>query len=358
MIDAGPCLQNLLNSRLYVLSVFLTAALAFSSSARAQSEDQVHVTPRTEAKEQMTTANELGKATDAAPIPEGVGELKLRAQRLRVDVDLVLVPVIVTDTLNRPVTGLDKNSFELLEDGKGQQIRFFSLEDEPISVALVLDVSNSMVNRLTVEREALAKFFENANPDDEYFAIGVSTHPVLLADSTQGIGDIQARLALMQPAGYTALLDSIYLAFNKLESARYHRKVILIISDGGENDSRFNFREIKKLAEESDALVYAIRPVEAFPMFRTIEEKLGNHLLSGITGATGGRTVSLADSDNIPGAAAAISTELRSQYVLGYHPSKDASNAKLHKIKVRMLKSRDSAPLHLQYRKQYSTASK
>ena len=355
MIEAGPCLQYVLDSRLYVLSVlFLLLGLVFSPSALAQSEDQVHVMPRSEAKQQIPST-EQAKATDAALMRNSISDSKLRTQRLKVDVDLVLVPVIVTDTLNRPVIGLDKNSFELLEDGKDQQIRFFSLEDEPISVGLVLDISNSMVNRLTIEREALAKFFENANPDDEYFAIGVSTHPVLLADSTQGIGDIQARLALLQPSGYTALLDSVYSALNKLKTARYPRKVILIISDGGENDSRFNFREIKALAQESDVWVYAIRPVEGLPMFRTIEEKLGNRLLSGITGATGGRTVSLGYNDNIPSAAAAISTELRNQYVLGYHPPESSRNGKSHRIKVRMAKSRDSAPLHLQYRKQYST---
>jgi Ca-activated chloride channel homolog len=201
----------------------------------------------------------------------------------------------------------------------------------------------------------LAKFFQNANPDDEYFAIGVSTHPILIADSAQGIGDIQSQLALLQPSGYTALLDSIYFALNKLQSARYPRKVILIISDGGENDSRFKFREIKALAEESDITAYAIRPVDAIPMFRTLEEKLGNRLLSGITEATGGRTVSLGYKDDIPGAAAEISRELRNQYVLGYHPTEGSRTGKSHKIRVRMAKSQDSAVLHLQYRKQYST---
>jgi Ca-activated chloride channel homolog len=348
MIEVGPCLRNLLETRLYVLPVCLSAALVLCASAHAQSEDQVHVVPRPEAKQRTDIAK------DAAGHSDSNNDSKLRPERLRVDVDLVLVPVIVTDTFNRPVMGLNKDSFELLDDGQMQKIHFFSLEDGPLSVALVLDVSNSMVNRVAIEREALAKFFENANPDDEYFAIGVSSSPILLADSTQGIGDIQAQLALVKPAGYTALLDSIYFALNKLRSAHYPRRVILIISDGGENDSRFNFREIKAIAEESDVTVYAIRPVDALPMFKTIEERLGNRLLSGITDVTGGRTVSLGYDDNIPGAAAVISTELRNQYVLGYHPTGSSRDGKPHKIKVRMSKSPDSAVLHLQYRKQYS----
>lgn len=349
MIEVGPCLRNLLNLRLYVLPVCLTAALVFPASAHGQSDDPVHVVPRTDVKDRPQIAEDavgpLNSAVRSKPAPD----------RLRVDVDLVLVPVVVTDTFNRPVTGLRKDSFELLDDGEKQNIHFFSLEDGPLSVALVLDVSNSMVDRVAIEREALAKFFQNANPDDEYFAIGVSTHPILIADSAQGIGDIQSQLALLQPSGYTALLDSIYFALNKLRSARYPRKVILIISDGGENDSRFGFREIKALAEESDVTAYAIRPVDAIPMFRTIEEKLGNRLLSGITGATGGRTVSLGYQDDIPGAAAEISRELRNQYVLGYHPTEGSRTGKPHKIRVRMAKSHDSAALHLQYRKQYST---
>jgi len=348
MIEAGPCLRNLLNVRLYVLPVCLGAALAFGALAHAQSEDQVHVIPRTEGRDRSQIA------TDASGPLDRTVHSKPGAGPIRVDVDLVLVPVIVTDTFNRPVTGLRRDSFEVLDDGQKQKIHFFSLEDGPLSVALVLDVSNSMVNRVAIEREALAKFFQNANPDDEYFAVGVSTVPILLADSTQGIGDIQSKLALLQPSGYTALLDSIYFALNKLRSARYPRKVILIISDGGENDSRFSFREIKGLAEESDVTVYAIRPVDALPMFRTIEEKLGNRLLSGITEVTGGRTVSLGYNDNIPGAAADISTELRNQYVLGYHPAESSHNGKSHKIKVRMAKSHDSTAVHLQYRKQYS----
>jgi Ca-activated chloride channel family protein len=344
MIEVGPCLRNLLNSRLYILTVCLSAALVFAPSAHAQSEDQVHVVPLPEPT-----------VTDTVGPSDSNNHSKLRPKRLRVDVDLVLIPVVVTDTFNRPVTGLNKESFELLDDGQKQNIHFFSLEDGALSVALVLDISNSMVNRVSVERDALAQFFQNANPEDEYFAIGVSSSPILLADSTQGVGDIQSKLALVQPSGYTALLDSIYFALNKLRSARYPRRVILIISDGGENDSRFNFREIKALAEESDVTVYAIRPVDALPMFRTLEEKWGNRLLSGITGATGGRTVSLTYNDNIAEAAAAISTELRNQYVLGYHPTESSRNGKSHRIKVRVAKSQDSAVLHLQYRKQYST---
>ena len=306
---------------------------------QAQSSDRVHVAPR---PEHIESADATGKS-----------DLTIATKTLRVDVDLVLVPVTVTDTLNRPVLGLSKDDFQLLDGGREQQIRFFSSEDAPLSVGFVLDVSNSMMKRISTEREALAEFFRNANPDDEYFAIAVSDRPTVLVESTRTVGDIQAKLASIQPAGYTALMDSIYMALNKMQSARHRRRVILIISDGGENDSRFKVREIRDLIAESDVLVYAIRPCDALPLFRTIEEKLGNHVLRQITETTGGRTISLANSDNVPAAAAAISLELRNQYVLGYRIVEGAHDGRWHRIKVRMTKSHNSVPLQAHYRKGY-----
>jgi len=171
MIEAGPCLQSILNTRLYILSACLGAALAFTASASAQSEDEVHVVPRPGTMEASERATDTGRPLGST------NHLKLRPERLRVDVDVVLVPVVVTDTLNRPVTGLTKDSFELLDDGEKQKIHFFSLDDDALSMALVLDISNSMVNRVSVEREALEKLFQNANPEEEYFAVGVSSSP-------------------------------------------------------------------------------------------------------------------------------------------------------------------------------------
>lgn len=354
MIAVGPRRRFVSRLPLSFLTVVFSLFLINTAAEAQQCTDRAQIVPRPARLNAATV-----EAASATKTGAGSGEnsvLRGSIKPFRVNVDLVLVPVIVTDMRNRPVMGLSKDSFQLLDGGQEQQIQFFSLEDDPLSIALVLDLSNSMTNRISVEQEALARFFENANPDDEYFAIGVSSRPLLLADSTQRISEIQAKLAFAKPAGYTALLDSIYLALTKLKTARYERKVILIISDGGENDSRFNYREIRDLVEETDVLVYAIRPVDAIPMFRTIEEKLGNHLLTGITGVTGGRTVSLSYNDNIPIAAATISTELRNQYVLGYHPSGSLKEGegKSRKIKVRMVKSNDSVPLHLHYRKQHS----
>src|SRR5215469_10022708 len=138
MIEAGPCLLNPFRVRLYVLPVCLAAALLYAGSAQAQIEDPVHVVPRPE------VAGRTGIAVDASVASTTRESSQQRPDRLRVDVDLVLVPVVVTDTFNRPITSLNKDNFELLDDGEKQKIHFFSLEDGPLSIALVLDVSNSM----------------------------------------------------------------------------------------------------------------------------------------------------------------------------------------------------------------------
>jgi Ca-activated chloride channel family protein len=240
-----------------------------------------------------------------------------------------------------------------LEDGREQEIRLFSSEDSPLSVALILDVSGSMANKISIERDAVAEFSRNAHPEDEYIGIAVADKPMLMAESSRGIDEIQTKLATVEPAGYTALMDAIYLAMNQLRSARYQRRVILLISDGGENDSRYKTREIKELAEESGILIYAIRPFDALPMFRSLEEKLGNRTLSAISEATGGRTISLSFHDNVPAAAAAISLELRNQYLLGYHSTAPPRGDKWRKIKIRIAKPADGSQLQVHHRKAY-----
>ena len=107
---------------------------------------------------------------------------------LRVDVDLVLLPVTVSDPMNHEVTSLKKEDFAIYEGNQQQEIRYFSTEDAPISVAILLDVSKSMSDKIDTERAALVEFFNNANPNDEYFAIAFSDRPRVLADSTQSIG--------------------------------------------------------------------------------------------------------------------------------------------------------------------------
>ena len=308
------------------------------------------------------TESSTQTSTISSTRPMGPTEAKSESSMsIRVESDLVLIPVNVTDAMNRPVLGLQKDNFLLFDESQEQQIRFLSNEDAPLTIGLILDVSNSMADKISAEQEALAEFLKQSHPDDEYFVVAVSSKAKIVADSDPSIGDIQAKLTLVKPSGYTALLDAVHLALERMRSARYPRRAIVIISDGGDNVSRYKARQVYALARESDVQMYAIRPFAALPLFRTIEERIGGGLLTGLTESTGGRTISVSDGQKIPEAAAAVSRELRNQYVLAYKPASAQFDGKWHKIKVRMAQSGTStpskkytAPLQVRYRKGYT----
>lgn len=319
------------------------AILLWSAFARSQSADEVHVVPR----------HGPDQTAALSPLPANERGLLLpHAAALHVDVDRVLVPVTVTDSMNRPVLGLERRHFSIFEDDQRQVVRDFSDEDAPISVGLVLDLSGSMGNKFVIEREAVEQFFRNANSQDDYCVVTFADQPRVLATSTQSIEDIEQKLAATKPEGHTALLDAVYLAVSRLHSARYDRKAILIISDGGDNHSRYGLGEIKSLVQESGVEVYAIGIFDAV-LFKSFEEFMGKRWLGEITDSTGGRTVAATRLDKVPQLAAAISREMRDQYVLGYRPSNQARDGKWRKIKVQVTPPPPVVHVRAYYKKRY-----
>src|SRR6266481_7452458 len=212
--------------------------------------------------------------------------LQSQGKPIRIDVNLVLLPVTITDLMNRPVTGLEKHNFKVFEGKELQDIRHFSGEDVPVSLGVIFDMSGSMSSKFDRAREAITEFFRTANPQDEFFMIAFSDKPEELSDFTSSVEDIQGKLLYTMPKGRTALLDAIYFGISKTRQAKYKRKALLIISDGGDNSSRYTEGEIKKLVKEGDTLIYAIGIYDHY--FPTQEERLGPQLLDDITRLTGG----------------------------------------------------------------------
>jgi len=309
--------------------------------AQSDSLDQAHVVPNVQPKSDKLAAS-IGEPT-----------LNPRTKPMRVDVDLVLVPVTVTDALNRPVIDLPRQDFTLYEGGVAQPIRYFSNEDAPISVGLILDCSGSMRNKIEYEREAVAEFFKYANPQDDYFAISVSSHPEVIATSAQSIETIENKLGETDPQGGTALYDSVYLGISRMKSAQHQRKALVIITDGGDNRSRYSLKETRAMVEEADVITYGIGVFDDVPMnmFKTFEERWGRKWLSQLTDSTGGRAIAADDRKQIPEIAALISRELRNQYVLGYRPSNVTHDGKWRKVQVMLMPS--AAPLHVHYKQGY-----
>ena len=281
--------------------------------------------------------------------------LKTHAKPIKVDVNLVLVSVSIVDPLNRQVTGLDKENFELFEGKERQEIRHFSSEDAPVSVGAIFDVSGSMAGKIDRAREAVLEFFKIANPQDEFFMIAFADKPEEVTDFTQSVEDIEGRLLYTVPKGRTALLDAIYLSLHKMSQARYEKKALLIISDGGDNHSRYTESEIKNLVKESDVQIYAIGLYDHY--FPTEEERLGPQLLTDITELTGGRAFSIDNPNDLADVASKIGIELRNQYVLGYRPTKPANDGKWHKIRVKLVPPKGLPPLQVHAKAGYYARS-
>ena len=319
------------SARLWFAALLVIAVCGNLPLPAQTSTEDVHVQPRIQPPPP--------KQPDVDPA------LKTHTKPFKVDVDMVLVPVTITDPLNRLVTGLDRENFNLFEGREQQEIKTFSSEDAPVSIGVVFDMSGSMSSKIERAREAVVEFFKTANPQDEFFMIAFADRPEEIADFTSSVDDIQGRLVYTIPKGRTALLDAIYLGVTKMRQAKYPKKALLIISDGGDNHSRYTENEIKSLVKEGDVQIYAIG---IFDMLgRTLEEAMGPELLTEITELTGGRTFTINNPNDLADVATKIGIELRNQYVLAYRPKHPGRDGKWRKIRVKLTPPKGLPPLHV-----------
>ena len=284
--------------------------------------------------------NDVKKDTPGLPLKPG--------NLLHMDVDLALVNVTVTDPYNRLVTGLESDNFRVFEDNVEQEVVTFSSEDVPISIGVIFDFSGSMANKVGKAREAAVQFFKTANPADEFFMVSFNERAELTSAFTNSVEDLQSRMMLTSAKGRTALLDAIYLGLSQMRGAHNAKRSLLILSDGGDNHSRYNESDIKRLVREADTQLYAIGIFDPLGYRnRTPEELNGPSLLSEITEMTGGRVFAVEKLDELPDIASKIGMELRNQYVLGYKPSNRAHDARWRKIKIKLRAPKGLPPLNV-----------
>ena len=318
----------------FSLTLVWTVSLCGVAAWAQSPVDDVHVKPRVQPPPPPSQQNEILDPS-----------LRTHTKPFKTNVDLVLVPVTITDPMNRLVTGLDKDNFSLFEGKDRQEIRHFSSEDAPVSLGVIFDMSGSMSSKIERAREAVVEFFKTANPQDEFFMITFADKPEEISDFTQSVEDIQGKLVYTIPKGRTALLDAIYLGVSKMRQAKYPKKALLIISDGGDNHSRYTEGEIKSLVKEADVLVYAIGIYDRY--MSTPEEQLGPALLNDVTELTGGRAFTIDNPNDLADVATKIGIELRNQYVLGYRPKNPAHDGKWRKIKVKLIPPKGLPPLRV-----------
>jgi Ca-activated chloride channel family protein len=318
-----------------ILCLILAFALAFGlgvPGVQAQDDqlNQVHVQPKSAPS--SPTSEPTG--AEAAPA-SGKDALKLHpGSFIRMNVDMVLVPVTVTDPMNRLVTGLEQTDFQVYENNGEQKIRSFASEDAPVSIGVIFDLSGSMNSKLVRARESIVQFAKTANPQDEFFVIGFNDRPELIEDFTSSVEDLQARLATVRAGHRTALLDAIYYGIAKMKDAKHERKALLVVSDGGDNRSRYTEGEVRSKVRESDVQIYAMGIFD--PYAPTPEERMGPQLLQSLCEESGGRMFQVDDVDELSDIAEKISTELRNQYVIGYKPVDSNRDGKWRKVKVKV----------------------
>jgi Ca-activated chloride channel homolog len=267
-----------------------------------------------------------------------------RQSPVKIDVDLVLVNAAVSDHNGRAVTGLDKKHFQIWEDKVEQDIRYFSSEEIPVSLAIVFDISGSMRNKFSVSRDAVLKFLQTGGPQDEYALIEFSSQPELAQDFTSDVKEFENRLSLISPSGYTALYDAVYLGIEKLRHAHNRRKALLLVTDGEDNHSHYTFNDVKELAREADIQLFAIG-IPGYPTLKLgtsmIDTRKGNRVsgqdvLEELVDLAGGQVFFTRDIRKLDDICAKISDSLRSEYIIGYSPTNTAKDGKWRKLHLKV----------------------
>ena len=291
----------------------------FAAGSNSQADPRVSITPRS-------------GPPSKSPTPRS---------NLRVDVKMILVPVTVTDLRDRPVMDLPLEAFHLYEGDIEQKIVCIFREEGPVSVGFIFDSSASMRKRMDRSIKAVDQFLKGGASGDEFFLIQFSDRVSLVQRFTADPDAILSGLSVIQPEGWTALIDAIYLGVQQMKSAKHSRRALFVLSDGGDNNSRYTESEIINLVRESDVRIYAIGLFER-PRFL---EKLAIE--------TGGRAYLAHTLKDLPEAVERISTELRNQYTLGYYSSYPRNDGKYRNVKVAVTPPPPLKSLNIQWRHGY-----
>ena len=301
----------------------------------------------------LALAGSLGKAqNDSLAAKEPVETVEHVS--IRVNSELVLIPVSVLDHKGQPVVGLQKDSFTLLDNDTEQVITHFAMEDAPISVGFVVDASASMLGKMEKSREAVKRFLNTANSEDEFFLVRFNSRVDLAVDLTRDADELQKQIRLIQPSGGTALLDAIRFSITQMKTAKNARKSLIIVSDGGDNSSRYTMTDLRTLVREADVQIYAIGIFDPVDMrSRTPEETNGPELLQEVTTQTGGRLFEVNNINQMPKFAWELSRAIRAQYLLGYAPNFPRHDGKYHRVEVKLVQPKGSPNLKASWRRGY-----
>lgn len=269
-----------------------------------------------------------------------------------VHTDLVTLRATVTDVKGNYVLGLERSAFTIQDNDSPQKITAFSDADTPISVAVVFDVSGSMSEaKIAQAKQALAGFIQTSHPRDEFFLVSFASRAHLLLARSRDGDAVLNKFTYFQTDGNTALYDALYLGLEKVSHGTYPRRVILLITDGEDNDSRYTFKEVRRVLQESDVSVYSIGIREGF--LHTSASMAAEIDLRNLATVSGGDTFFPRDSREMDEAFERIALELRHQYSIAYRPDDFALDGKWHRLKTRVTQTDGGQHLVVRSRQGY-----
>ena len=254
-------------------------------------------------------------------------------QTLQVDVDLVLINATVIDPLNRYVTSLQSDHFQVFEDRVEQEVQYFSAEDVALSLGIIFDISGSMKDKASVARDAAATFLRTGSPEDEYFLVAFNSSPEVLQNFTTDISRLQNQLIFAQTSGMTALYDAVYLGLDKLSDGINTKKALLVITDGEDNHSRYTFSNVREFVKESDVQIYSIGIVDSYGSQLGLG-RTGRANINELSETTGGRSFFPTSVYELEDITTKIAVELKNQYVLGYFSTNENTEGNWRDVKV------------------------
>lgn len=279
------------------------------------------------------------------------GTSKEKDVPVMVNTDLVTLTMAVTDRSGRNVTGLNKSQFTLSDNNLKQEISFFSNEDTPASIGIVFDLSSSMgENKIRIARAALAQLMRSSHSDDEFFLIGFNQRAQLLTDWTRDSDAIINKVTSLVPDGQTSFYDAVYLGAEKASHGNHKKRAVIVISDGMDNNSRFTLKQLRRLLEESDVLIYAIGISGAGSMKM---KSYGLDTLDRLAKVTGGKAFFPDNNEEIGEAFDRIALDLRSYYSIGFYPKDFVPDGKWHRLKLTVSTSKGSPKLIVRHREGY-----
>jgi len=287
----------------------------------------------------LFVVNLAAQAPDSKPAPAVTPTPAPQEEPLKpfgVRTDLVTLTCTVTDLYGRYVSGLTKKAFTVIDNNQEQDITFFSDSDAPVSVGILFDVSGSMSGeKIQKARKALERFIATSHPMDEYFLIAFNSRAQLLLDRTRDGEAVLQKLQLVEPKHNTALYDAVYLGVDRVTRGTHQKKALLIISDGQDNSSRYNFNEVRRMMKESDVVTYAVGILDSHDAGSQLGMQ-GQAFLDELTSVTGGKSFYPTTDVEMDEIFERIALELRHQYSIGYTPKDFQADGKWRRVKVKI----------------------